>query len=205
MKDYISNIKLDFMSIRSKRMLILFLALLLFFIFFDIGMGYFILPLVFGLQPFAQEDYSKEYRNEFNNKRVISRYLFALILLVFTIILTAILSVLFVLITGDSYYILLTLQEAIVMTGTFILIISLLFPIYFKNGFVKSNKFLYLVILIYAILIGTYSLIPGLKTIIPTIWSINLFILVPVLIVISSILLILSIKLSIKHDRYKLI
>lgn len=200
MKDIIDNIRLDIKSLLNKRMLFLFIGLLLLYIFFDMGMAFFILPLVFATQPFAQEEYNGIIKHEYNTKRVVSRYIFSLLLLIIIILITLALSVFFTFSLGENINIL-TLRGNIGMSITYVISIAILYPIYFKKGFRKSNIFLYLIILVYALLVSLNYRIPIIKDIVDYLGKMNLFILVPVFIVIGIIALLISIKLSKKYGE----
>ena len=69
MKELVHNISLDIKSLLNRRMLILFIALLLLYIFFNMGMAFFIVPLIFAVQPFAAEEYNQPLKKAYTEKK----------------------------------------------------------------------------------------------------------------------------------------
>lgn len=195
MNQIIENIKLDLSSLLNKRMLILFAVLLLLYIFFNMGMAFFIVPLIFAVQPFAAEELNHALLKKYNDKKVVSRYIFSFILLIATIIMTVILSLLFTLFLKDNIT-LVSFKGMIGMTAIYAVVISILYPLYFKSTFRKGNIFLYLSILVYALMISMNQYIPLIKDVVQYLETANILILLPVLLVISLFSIILSIIIS---------
>lgn len=74
----------------------------------------------------------------YTEKKVAGRYIFGLILLVFTVLITTLLSIGFSLSLGDNIK-LLSLRGTIGMIATYIVAMSLVYPLYFKSGFKKQH------------------------------------------------------------------
>ncbi len=141
----------DFQTIFNRRMLILFGALFVIYAISDMGAVFFLIPLSFALIPFRRDDYQNISLTQKNIYMIRARYIFSLLLLLIVIVTSFITSNLASMFSASNVD-LISISSIILMIIIFLTISGILLPIFYRLGFKKGQYFLYIVVIIFAIL-----------------------------------------------------
>ncbi|WP_223067727.1 ABC-2 transporter permease [Paenibacillus caui] len=155
----------DLMSVMSKKSLLLFVALLLFYTYLQSGPIMIILPFMFAFFPFVNEDkgVTALYFSPSGKKDVVrARYLYCMLLLLATLLISAVAVPVMTAVTDKDLQ-LMNPSEYLFLFAAFTTMMAILLPFYFKYGYAKCQYSMIAVVFGVGILGMTIRKIPWLS------------------------------------------
>ena len=161
LKQYVIN---DFQAILNKRMMIIFAALFAIYTISDMGAVFFLIPLCFALIPFRRDEYQNISLPKQNPEMIRARYIFSLLLLLIVIFISFITSNIASMLSSSSID-LIPIYSIILMIVIFLVTAGLLLPLFYRYGFKKGQYFLYVLVIVFALLNLYKSRLPFINSI----------------------------------------